>query len=186
MNVTLMSARLSFPHLFEPQASQDAGGKPKHNAVLVFDPTAQAAKDLNAAVEAVAKEKWGEKAAGILEKLKKEGRVCYHPYAKTNGSGEVYDGFEDMHHLNASNEARPLVVDRDKAPLTAADGRPYAGCYVNAGVDIWAQDNSFGKRINATLRWVQFVKDGEAFSGARPASLDEIPALEAAPDEEFV
>ncbi|MNP74169.1 hypothetical protein D3C76_1710040 [compost metagenome] len=32
-------------------------------------------------------------------------------------------------------------------------------------VDIWAQDNSYGKRINAQLQGIQFVKDGEAFSG---------------------
>jgi hypothetical protein len=62
------------------------------------------------------------------------------------------------------------VIDRDTKPLTAADGRPYGGCFVDASVDIWAQDNSWGKRINAKLRWVQFRGDGDAFSGGAPVS----------------
>lgn len=181
--VNVMNARLAFPHLFEAQASQD--GKPKFNANFIFAPDSATSKELEAAVQAVAVEKWGPKSAAVLEKLRKEGRICFHPYAKTNSNGEVYDGFADMFHLTGSNDSRPLVVDRDKTPLTQSDGRPYAGCFVNAGIDLWAQDNAYGKRINATLRWVQFVKDGNSFTGAAPASVDEIPTLEAAPDEEF-
>jgi len=47
------------------------------------------------------------------------------------------------------------------------NGKPYAGCYVNMSIRLWAQDNQFGKRVNAQLRAVQFVKDGEAF-GDKP------------------
>ncbi len=54
----------------------------------------------------------------------------------------------------------------------AADGKPYSGCYVNGIVDIWAQDNGFGRRLNATLKGVQFVKDGDAFSGGTAVSAD--------------
>jgi hypothetical protein len=70
------------------------------------------------------------------------------------------------------------VIDRDKTPLTSADGRPYAGCFVNASVELWAQDNNFGKRINASLRGVQFFKDGDAFSGGGAASDDEFDSVE--------
>jgi hypothetical protein len=57
------------------------------------------------------------------------------------------------------------VVDRDRTPLTASDGKPYAGCFVNAVVELWAQDNQYGKRINASLGGVQFAADGDAFGG---------------------
>ena len=63
-------------------------------------------------------------------------------------------------------------------PLTAADGRPYAGCYVIANVELWAQDNNYGKRINASLRGVQFLRDGDAFSGGGAASEDEFDEVE--------
>jgi hypothetical protein len=73
-----------------------------------------------------------------------------------------------------SNEsARPKVVDTNGSPLTQRDGRIYAGCYVVALVELWAQDNNFGKRINAQIRGVQFLRDGDAFSGAAPAGGDE-------------
>jgi hypothetical protein len=62
-----------------------------------------------------------------------------------------YEGFPGNFFLNAANKARPAVIDRDRSPLIQADGRPYAGCYVNAVIDIWAQDNNFGKRVNASL-----------------------------------
>ncbi len=53
----------------------------------------------------------------------------------------------------------------DKTALTEADGRIYAGCYVNFNVDIWAQDGQY-TGIRCSLNGVQFVKDGDAFGGA--------------------
>ena len=67
--------------------------------------------------------------------------------------------------FKASNNRKPIVIDRDLSPLTADDGRIYAGCYVNAKVNCWLQNNRFGKRINANLLAVQFVRDGERFAG---------------------
>ncbi len=64
----------------------------------------------------------------------------------------------------AAAPARPLVLDKDaKTHLYATDGKPYAGCYVNASIDIWAQDSQYGKRVNAGLRGVQFIRDGDKF-----------------------
>ena len=74
----------------------------------------------------------------------------------------------------ASQEnAPPTVIDRDRSPLSRTSGRPYAGCYVNASLEFWAQDNQWGKRINCTLRGVQFYRDGDSFSAGRPADSDE-------------
>jgi hypothetical protein len=46
-------------------------------------------------------------------------------------------------------------------------------------VEIWAQDNNYGKRINASLKGVQFVRDGDAFAGGGAASPDEFEDLSA-------
>ena len=166
--VTLKNVRLSFPHLFEPQASDN--GEPKYNATFILEPNSPNAKALKAAVEAVAKEKWKDKADGTLAALRKTDKVCYREHEKTNQSGEVYEGFEGMHFVTASDKARPTVVDRDRTPLTAADGKPYGGCYVNVVLDIWPQDNTYGKRVNASLKAVQFSKDGDAFGGSAPVN----------------
>jgi len=85
-----------------------------------------------------------------------------------------YAGYEGKLYVSARNTVRPLVVDVDgKTVLEAQDGKPYSGCYVNAVLEVYCQDNSFGKRINAVLGGVQFYRDGEAFAGGRAASTDD-------------
>ena len=84
-----------------------------------------------------------------------------------------YEGFAGNVYVSASNKSAPLIIDSDTTELTAQHGRPYAGCYVNASIDIYAQDNQYGKRINAMLRAVQFAGHGEAFGGSAPASASE-------------
>ena len=77
------------------------------------------------------------------------------------------------------DEGKPLVV------YFTLDGRPYAGCIVNGQVDVWAQDNpEFGRRINAELTGVQFVRDGEAFSGGAPAKPDDFDDVADVGEEE--
>jgi hypothetical protein len=41
----------------------------------------------------------------------------------------------------------------------------YGGCYVNAAVKPWLQDNKFGKGVRCDLVAVQFFADGPAFGG---------------------
>lgn len=182
MKVKLTNVRLAFPQLFEAKAV-NGEGEPRFSAAFPIQPGSENAKALAAALEAVAKEKWGAKAAGILTELKGKGRVAYKESALSK-DGDVYDGFENMYTLNAGNKARPSVIDRDTSPLTAQDGRPYAGCYVDCSVDLWAQDNSWGKRINATLRWVQFRTDGDAFGAGAPVNQDEFESIAEGADAE--
>ena len=68
-------------------------------------------------------------------------------------------------------------MDVDKTPLVAENGKPYSGCFVNASLELWAQDNNYGKRVNATLMGVQFYKDGDSFSGGGVASEDDFDDL---------
>ena len=175
MIVKLTNVRISFPNLFVPKAINNEG-EPRFSAAFMIEPGSENHKILAAATESVAKEKWGAKAAGILAELKSKGRTAFKE-APLSKDGEVYDGFEGMYSLNATNQARVPVIDRDTTPLMPVDGKPYGGCYVDVSVDIWAQDNSWGKRINGKLRWVQFRSDGDAFSGGAPASESEFEAI---------
>lgn len=181
MKVLIKDVRGAFLSLFEAK-TVGGEGDPRYSGAFVVEPGSANAKALAAALVAVAKEKWAAKADGVLKDLKSKGRVCYReePLSK---DGEVYEGFEGMHSLNASNKARPLVLDRDKTPLTAADGKPYSGSYMNVSLEIWAQDNNFGKRINATLKGVQFVRDGDSFGGGAPASPDDFEDLAVGEDD---
>lgn len=183
MKIKLQDVRLAFAEIFTAKKFQGTG-EAAYSACLIIDPKKTRAFDeagkpvkLTDAIEAVAKDKWGGKAAAVLAEMRKKDNVCFRTEPKTNASGEVYDGFDGMYHISTRGKTRPLVIDRDKRQLTAEDGVVYSGCYVNASLELWAQDNSYGKRINATLRGVQFLRDGDAFVGGSPASEDEFEDL---------
>ena len=174
--------RGAFLALFEAKSVE--GSDPKFNGKFIVDPASPAVKQLDDAMLEVAEAKWPGKGKAILDKLVKTGKpknveVCFvkEAYAKDGDQESPYDGFEGMYYLSASNAVRPLVIDRDRTPLVAQDGRPYSGCYMNVQVEIWAQDNKWGKGIRATLKGVQFVRDGDAFSGGGVASADDFADL---------
>lgn len=170
--IKLQNVRLAFADLFNPDEKYGRFG-----ASFPIQPGSANARAIEAAIDEVAKAKWGAKSAGVLATIRSKGDIAYQTAPKTNSSGDVYAGFEQMHCLNTSSKTRPTVVDRDRSPLTETDGRPYSGCYVVAIVELWAQDNSWGKRVNATLKGVQFFADGEAFSGGTPASAGDFEDL---------
>lgn len=186
MKVQLQGVRIAFATLFDPKRVGDAEEK-RFSAAFVIEPGSANAKKLEEAVQAVATEKWGKKAVGMLAELRKKGKVCYQHEPLKDSAGEIYDGFEGAHAVNAGQgetKGKPLVIDRDRTQLDAKSGRPYSGCYVNALIDVWAQDNQFGQRVNAQLKGVQFVKDGDAFGGGAPAKPDEFEDLGVPEDEE--
>lgn len=156
MQVKLLNVRLSFPDLFKPKSVN--GSEPKYGAAFLLDKKQDGAQidKIRAAMKSVATEKFG---ANLPKGLK----TCLH-----EGSEKEYDGYsaENM-YISTSTAARPTVIDQDMTPLTAEDNKPYAGCFVNAVIRLWAQDNQYGKRINAQIQGVQFVNDGDAF-GADP------------------
>ena len=187
MKVKLNRVRLAFPNLFEPRAFGEDGSDPAYGCSFIFPPDHEAFKLVNDAIEAVAAEKWEKKASEILKQLRAADRVCLHD----GNLKPDYQGFPGNFFVASRNKAKPLVVDRFIDPeekqrdpetkklkvLTAKDGKPYAGCYVNATIDVWPMMNKYGKRVNATLSGVQFLEDGDAFSGAPPATFDDFEDL---------
>lgn len=174
--VTLRNVRLTFPNLFEAKAAK-AGQKAKYSASFVFPPEHECVPLLRAAMKEVAKNKWGEKAEEFYNGLKAADKLAVHDGATKSD----YVGYAGNLFVNANNEVRPTIVGGGpdgRGPLTAADGKLYSGCYVNAKVEIWAQQHpEHGKRINASLMGVQFFKDGERLSGGAVASADDFDAI---------
>jgi len=159
MKHTFQNARIAFPNLFVAKANEQ--GKEQFSGAFIFEPDHPGIAALEATIDAVGKAKWGEKWTAVKKELNAGSKLLVH-----NGDTKAsLAGYEGNLFFNAYNTVRPTVVDRDRSPLVAADGKPYSGSYCNVILDIWAQDNSYGKRINAQLQGVQFVKDGEAFSG---------------------
>lgn len=173
MKVMLKNVRLAFPVLFEAK-TVNGEGDPAFSASFLFGSDHPQVAELQKAMDTVGKEKWGAKWPAV----KKEMELKAKTLIQDGDAKSDYAGFEGQLYVNARNKVRPNILDRDKTPLIAADGKPYAGCYVNASIELWAQDNKYGKRVNASLRGVQFLKDGDSFSGGGTASEDEFDEIE--------
>jgi hypothetical protein len=175
--IMLSNVRLAFPQLFT--ATQVNGeGKAAFSASFLLTLDHPDVAKLKAAIAATAQAKWGAKTGEILQALVAGDKVCLH-----NGDTKSnLEGYAGNLFVSARGPMRPLVIDADRSPLTEADGKPYSGCFVNAQIALWAQQNNYGKRINAQLRGVQFFRDGEAFSGGGVANPDEFESVEADAD----
>lgn len=165
--IHLKNVRLSFPSIFNRAVhkSKDGTKEGKFEATFLFPKSDKKMhKMLSDAIEdAIAQSKL---------KIPAENRCL------KDGDGYEYDGYEGHWAFKASSNKRPTVIDRDRSVLVEEDDRPYAGCYVNAIVDLWVQNNEFGKRVNANLYGIQFVKDGEAFGSGPVDVTDEFDDLD--------
>lgn len=158
--------RLAFGQgLFEAQ-TVGGEGEPAFGATFILPPDHPQVAELEAAFESVAQEKWGAKAPAVLKEMRAKDRLALHD----GDSKPNYDGFEGNVFVATRSKVRPTVVNRDRSPVTAADGVVYSGCYGNPIIELWAQDNQYGKRINAQLKGFQFVADGVSFSGGGTAA----------------
>jgi hypothetical protein len=175
MKLMLNDVRLAFPNLFKP-TTVNGEGDPAYSATFILPPDHPQLALIRKVQDAVGSEKWGAKWPAVKKELEAKDKLALHD----GDTKSQYGGFEGNFFVasRAKQTARPTVIDRNKAPLTEADGRPYAGCYVNASVEFWAQDNAYGKRINAQVRGVQFLRDGDSFGGGSPASSDEFAEVE--------
>lgn len=168
----LKNVRLAFgDSLFEAKPFQP-GNPPRHSCSFLLDPSNPQHAAQIAEIKAIIDKEFEAKCGPNPEKKRAALDWDDVPLRDGNKKSE-YDGFEDMMFLSAAatppKQAAPLVMDRRATRLKAGDeGAPYSGCYVNAQVEIWGQYGTY-KRVNATLLAVQFVRDGDAFGGGRPA-----------------
>ena len=169
MKVMLKNVRLSFPSLFKTEvyAGEDTG---KYAATFLIPKSdTKTVTAIEQACKAALVEKYGE---GKIPKGFKMPLV--------DGDDKEYQGYQDHVYIKANTKKRPTLVNRDKTPIAEEDNILYGGCYVNASIDVWVMDNSYGKKVLASLNAIQFVKDGEAF-GSKSEGADDFDDL----DDEF-
>lgn len=179
MRFRMDNVRLGFgAGLFEPY-QDDTGKKGSFGCKLIFTKDHPQFKQLKDACIAVAREAWGDKYVETVKALLAQDRLPYH-------DGDLkaeWEGFPGNMYVSANSKIRPSVFGPDKSPVAESDGVVYSGCWGNASLEIWAQDNpgnKGGKRINAQLRGFQKSRDDDAFTGGGSAAdesdFDEIAA----------
>ena len=167
MRIHLTKVRLSFPDIFEAVQYQGKGAF-RYNATFLVEPGSKNDKAIEEAILAAATEAFAGKAGSVLKATRGNvNKFCY-----LEGDTKEYDGYAGMKYLAAHRQQKagpPTVKDTDgKTSLGPADGKPYAGCYVNAIVDIYGQTGE-NVGIRANLLGIQFHSDGDAFSAGKLA-----------------
>ncbi len=169
--ITLPNVRLSFPHLFVAHAMKMPDGSEQEasfSATFLFDNIEHALllDKIDSLIDRIA-----------LDEFKK--KVGFKRCLRDGNEKSELEGYGDnTSFIAARNKVRPVVVDRRNNPVSENDGIIYAGCYVNATVRLWVQNNSWGKRVNAQLRGVQFLRDGDSFGAGRIDAENEFQAMD--------
>jgi hypothetical protein len=187
----LSNSVLSFPQLVEPRSYQEGQPK-KYSADLILDPNGDDWKRVMQAVMTAAQAKWGDNAQAVLQMIQSDRKL------RAFGSGaekvdkktfKPYDGYEGKVYVSGINANPPQMIQSDGKAIDPANTmayqamarKMYGGCYVNAAVKIWVQDNKYGRGIRCELTAVQFAKDGTPFGDAVPDASNLFGAVAAAP-----
>ena len=188
-NTTVIkNARGSFLTLGQPEYF--GGQKTKDTDKRRWSATALVAYDdpqikvIDKMIEEVAQAKWEKKWRQILDNILVDPKSSF----KVDGKRKDYAGYAGHWALTAhrnEDKQRPVVIDSDKSPIymptgelyPGKAGRLYSGVVCNLQIEIWAQDNSNGKAIRATLLGIQRVKDAPAFAGGAEPDPDAFEEL---------
>jgi hypothetical protein len=178
VKIKLKNVRLLYAAaLFVPQKGPNGEGEPKHSATFGFPPNHPVVAEIRAAFKKLCEEKFGAKAGDAFLAMKAGDKLCLH-----DGDAKAdKEGYKGNLYLSASNKLKPLIIDGNLSPVEANSGTIYSGCMVNGTVELWVQDNKWGRRINASLQGVQKLGEGQRLSGGGVSSVDDYEAIPDAP-----
>jgi len=161
MALTTGKVRLSYVHVWQPQAPQ--GGEPKYSVTILIPKS-----DVNT-LNAVYSEMENVKQAGVSSAwggtLPPIVKIPLYDGDGVRPSGEPF-GEECRGHMvmTAYSKTQPQVVDLNVQPvLSQAD--VYSGCYARVNISFFAYNQTGSKGLGCGLNCIQKVGDGEPLSG---------------------
>lgn len=183
--IFLSNVRLSFPHIAEPQRQpkQDGSGERiSYNCEFILPPDHPGFAQFYNLVTKMAVEKWADKAGAILQMIQNDRKFrCFGRGEEKINSKTVlpYDGYPGMLYISCGRDKMPQIIKPDGTPVDpmntmeaqAIARQMYGGCYVNAAVKPWLQENKHGRAVRCDFVAIQFLADGQPFGeGAVDAS----------------
>jgi len=162
MKLVMNEVRVAFARgLLQKEAIADSKPAFQARCLIPKTNTALVAK-IKEAEDEVALEKWGVKAENIMASI----RANDDGLLKDGDKKTELEGFADHWFVNVKSDTRPTVVNPAREPIVLDDGIVYSGCVMNVHVEVWAQDNKYGKKVNCQVTGAQFVRDADAFTGS--------------------
>ena len=171
--IFLSNVRLSFPQLVEPRASVEGGVK-KYSADFIMAPDHAGFQQFMVEYAKLANEKWGANAQQVMQMIQQDRKLrCYGTGSEKidKKTFQPYLGYANMVYISANKDQPCQMIQADGKPIDPANtmayqamGRKmYGGCYVNAAVRPWLQENKHGRGVRCDMVALQFAADGEPF-----------------------
>ncbi len=179
--IYLQNVRLSFPHLVEPHSPAPNAVK-KYSADFIMSQDHPGFKQFMGRVAAISQDKWKENSPAVLQMIQADRKLrCFGgPADKVDKKTfKPYSGYDGNVYVSANKDQMPQMIRLDGTPVDAGNTmeyqqlarKLYGGCFVNAAVRPWVQENQYGRGIRCDMIAIQFASDGEAFGeGAADAS----------------
>lgn len=168
MRFELLNWRCSFPTIWTPEPFPDSlDPTPYFSCAFIAPPEHPQRAQVQKIIDDLFVEKFGKTAAAVQAAAVRLGKVCL----RDGDLKPQLEGYPGNWSFHARSKVRPTILNRDKTPLTEADGVIYSGCYVNAIVDLYAYTKG-AKGVGAGLKGIRFVNKGDAFGGGAPANAD--------------
>ncbi len=166
LKVLTTEFRVSHPHLFKPTAIKGSTNL-NYSIEMLFDKTTTKVSDFLKPLHAAANAKWGPKSdwpAGLKFPIRDGDK----PHGKLKDVKPEHKGMWVVKASSSAEYSKPHVVGRDpKIPATEAE--LYPGCYARAALKAHAYTFADKDGVKFVLDGVQFIRDGKAIGGKKPA-----------------
>ena len=161
ITIMLRDVRCVWPKLFRAEEFRE---KKRYSVGLLIEGGSDQEAKLKEAIKAAVAQQYGP--AEVEARLKK-----YKATGVTKLPIKEYEGQENTKIITPKRDESkgpPLVLDGRKRKLEESSGLPYAGCWVNASVDVFCH-NREGGGLAFYLNGVQLVREDAALAGTRTA-----------------
>ena len=169
--VRIGEVRLSYCHLFQPEAVADGGEKKYSVSIIIPKSNTKLVAEIKAAIEAAA-------AAGLAKFGGRRPANLKTPLRDGDLERADDDAYADAWFINASSKGKPGVVKvmnvqgEKKLVEVTNEEEVYSGCYGYVSVNFFAFNNAGNKGVAAGLNNVLKTKDGTFLGGRTSAKTD--------------
>ena len=193
-NLIYVTARVSFPNIIDPQSKLNDKGEAQvsYNADLIFPKDDAGFAKFMQAYALLAQDKWKENAQAAMQRIQSDRKTrCYGDGSEKVSAKtfQIHPGYAGNLFISARSPRQPQIIDIDGKPvdptntmhLRAVAAKIYGGCYVNAVIKPWLQQNTAGIGCRCDLIAIQFKADGEAFGAGAADVTGMFGAVQGAP-----
>ena len=186
--INIGEVRLSYVHIFQPEAVADGGDKKYSVSMIIPKSNRKLVADIKESIEAAAQ-------AGLAKFGGKRPANLKTPLRDGDLERPDDDAYENAYFINASSKTKPGIVKVMKVSgekrlvEVSNEEEVYSGCYGYVSVNFFAFNNAGNRGIAAGLNNVLKTRDGDFLGGRVSAQTDfgdiDLNAINTGQDDEY-